>query len=155
MKKYIIILAIIFSIFSHSQIKKTIDKIFDASALQTGYANFGINYAYLGFDKRIDSQGDWIYVNVGAGSYISKFDDKLQFVPEIHTNYTAMILMGEISLTTKAINPSIGINLLNAAKLKIGYNYSYDSQDFRGTSFAININIGNKDYHHLPSMKFW
>ncbi len=155
MKKHLIILAILFSIFSHSQMKKTILETFDATALQTGYAYFGKNYGYIGFDKRIDPQNDWIYINIGAGSYISNYDSKLEFVPEIHTNYTAMILLGEISLTNKAVNPSIGINLLNAAKLKIGYNYSYNSQDFRGTSFAININIGDKDYHHLPSMKFW
>lgn len=155
MKRYLILLVILISGVSHSQMKNSINKIFDASALQTGYANFGKNYAYLGFDKRIDDQGDWIYANVGAGSYISNFDSKLEFIPEIHASYTVLILMGEVSVTNKAVNPSIGLNLANSIKLKIGYNYSYDSQDFRGTAFAININIGDKDYHHLPSMKFW
>lgn len=155
MKKQTIILAIIILCNNFVQSQKQNFDFFEATALQTGYAYFGKNYGYIGFDKRIDPQNDWIYINIGAGSYISNLDSKLEFVPEIHTNYTAMILLGEISVTTKAINPSIGINLLNAAKLKIGYNYSYNSQDFRGTSFAININIGDKDYHHLPSTKFW
>ena len=155
MKKYIIILAIIFSIFSHSQIKKTISDTFEATALQTGYAYLGKNYGYIGFDKRIDNRKDWIYVNFGAGTYVSKFDDKLQFVPEIHSNVTILALLAEVSVNTKAVNPSLGFNIYNRIMIKSGYNFAYKKEDFEGITFGININFGSDDYHYMSPMKLF
>lgn len=155
MKKHITILAIIISIFSHSQIKKTISDAFEATALQTGYSNFDKNYGYLGFDKRIDDRKDWVYVNVGAGTYVSKFDDKLQFVPEIHSNITLLVLLAEVSVTTKAVNPSLGFNIYNRIMIKSGYNFAYKKENFEGITFGININFGSDDYHYMAPMKFF
>lgn len=155
MKKYLTIVVILLFGFSHSQTKRTIEKILDEMALQTGYAKIGKNLAYLGFDKRIDKKNDWIYINIGAGTYFSNIDSTLEFVPEIHTNFTALILKGEISLTNKAANPGLGLNILNVVKLKIGYNFAFDRSSYQGTTVSFNINIGRKDYRHLPSMKFW
>ncbi len=144
-----------FICFGFSQTAKPKFDFFEATALQTGYAYIGKNYGYLGFDKRIDNRKDWIYANIGAGTYISKFDDKMKFVPEIHSNITFMILMFDVSATTKAVNPSIGFNYKNRMIIKSGYNFAYKKDDFEGITFGININFGSDDYHSLEPMKFF
>jgi hypothetical protein len=124
-------------------------------AVQTGYACMGKNYVYLGFDKRLDTNED-NFVNVGVGSYISRCGGKTQFIPEIHTNANLgiLLLMAELSATTKAVNPSLGLNIVNKLMLKSGYNFGYSKEDFRGITLGVNFNFGTKGYHYLKPMKF-
>lgn len=151
------ILVLLFLIFGFFQVQSQYItcNIFEATALQTGYAYLGNNYGYLGFDKRIDNRKDWIYANIGAGTYVSKFDDKIQFVPEIHTNITFLILMPDISVTTKAVNSSLGFNVMNRIMIKSGYNFAYKKENFEGITFGININFGSDDYHYISPMKLF
>jgi hypothetical protein len=155
-KNQVIILLLFFGMFQSllSQTQKTKSNFFEAIALQTGYFYLGKNYGYIGFDKRIDNQKEWIYVNVGLGTYISYFDYKKQFVPEIHTNATLLILMGELSATTKAVHPSLGFNLGNRIMIKSGYNFAFKKENFEGITFGLNINLGSEEYHYLPPIKF-
>jgi hypothetical protein len=153
MKKLLIIL--IFTSLGFAQSQNQSFDFFEATALQTGYAYLGKNYGYLGFDKRIDNRKDWVYANIGAGTYVSKFDDKLQFVPEIHTNIILLALLAEVSLTTKAVNPSLGFNIYNRFSIKSGYNFAYKKDDFEGITFGININFGSDDYHYMSPMKLF
>ncbi len=143
-----------FTSFGFSQISKSKSNFFEATALQTGYSYIGKNYGYVGFDKRIDNRKDWIYINLGAGTLIGKLDNKLEIVPEIHSNFTIMILMFDVSLTTKSVNPSLGFNIYNRIKIKSGYNLSFKEENFEGITFGININLGKEDYHYLAPIKF-
>ncbi len=155
MKKQIIILAIAIFCNNFAQSQKQSFDFFEATALQTGYAYFGKNYGYVGFDKRIDNRKDWVYANIGAGTYVSKFDNKMQFVPEIHSNITILALLAEVSVTTKAVNPTLGLNIYNRFTIKSGYNFAYKKDDFEGITFGININFGSDDYHYLTPMKLF
>lgn len=155
MKKQTIIIAIAIFCNNIAQSQKAKFDFFEATALQTGYAYLGKNYGYLGFDKRIDNRKDWVYANIGAEIYVSKFDDKMQFVPEIHSNITLLVLMAEVSVTTKAVNPSLGFNIYNRIKIKSGYNFAYKKEDFEGITFGININFGSEDYHFMSPMKLF
>ncbi len=152
MKNLIIMTAILFSSLLMAQTNKSV--FFEATALQTGYSYLGKNYGYIGFDKRIDNQKDWIYANIGAGTLIGKLDNKLEIIPEIHSNITLLVLLAEVSVTTKAVNQSLGFNLANRITVKSGYNFAYNKDDFEGITFGININFGSEVYHHLSSMKF-
>ena len=147
--KKLILLCLITSI-NFAQKKEA---FFNATAIQTGYANIGKNFAYVCLEKRIDEGKNWFFVNVGAGSYISYFDNKIQFVPEFHVNATMAILMGQLAVTKMGFEPSIGLNISNYIQLKVGYNYSFAPQYFKGTTFGININFGDKDYHYMAPMK--
>jgi hypothetical protein len=153
MKNYLKTIVLFLGISSnlHSQKAENLPSI----ALQTGYAYMGKNYGYLGFDTRLDTNED-NFVNVGVGSYISRFEGKTQFIPEIHTNANLgiLLIMAELSATTKAVNPSLGLNIVNKIMLKSGYNFGYSKQDFRGITIGVNINFGTKDYHYLKPMKF-
>ncbi len=144
-----------FTSFGFSQTAKPKFDFFEATALQTGYAYLGKNYGYLGFDKRIDNRKDWFYANIGAGTYVSKFDNKLQFVPEIHSNVSILALLAEVSVNTKAVNPSLGFNVMNRIMIKSGYNFAYKKDDFEGITFGIDINFGSEDYHYMAPMKFF
>ncbi len=153
MKKHIIIIAILFINFAQSQ--KQSSDFFEATALQTGYTYLGKNYVYLGFDKRIDDQKTWSFANVGIGTHVSYFENKTQFVPEFHTNITFLVLLAEISVTTKGLSPSLGFNFYNKFRIKSGYNFAYKQNDFKGITFGVNFNFGSDDYHYMPSMKLF
>jgi hypothetical protein len=154
MKKHIVIIAILILNNSYSQTKKSKNDFFETTALQTGYLYLGKNYGYIGFDKRINNPGDWAFANIGIGTNVSYFENKIQFVPEIHTNITYILLLAEIPATTKGVNPSLGINIMNRVMIKSGYNFAYKNEDFRGITFGININFGFEDYHYMTPLNF-
>jgi hypothetical protein len=153
MKKLILILLLINLCFS--QIKNPKYEFFEATAFQTGYSYLGKNYSYIGFDKRIDDQKTWAFTNIGVGTYVSYFENKTQFVPEFHTNITFLLLLAEVSVTNKAINPSLGFNIYNKYRIKSGYNFTYRKDDFKGITFGVNINLGSDSYHYLSPMKLF
>jgi hypothetical protein len=152
MKKLILILLLSNHCFSQS--KKPKHDFFETAALQMGYSYLGKNYGYIGFDKRINNPGDWAFANIGIGTNVSCFENKIQFVPEIHTNITYVLLLAEISATTKGVNPSFGFNIMNRVMIKSGYNFAYKNENFRGITFGININFGFEDYHYMAPLNF-
>lgn len=148
-------LVLVFLIGCYDNIYSQKESFFDAIAAQTGYACLGKNYGYVGFDKRIVDHEKWKYINVGMGSYVSSFENKIEYIPEIHLNETLLIFMGEVSVTTKAINPSFGINVTNRIQIKSGYNYAYKKENLKGMTFGINFNFGSDEYHSMGTMKMF
>lgn len=115
--------------------------------VQVSYANIGTNYGYAGFDARLFGKN---CLNIGTGIYATSRNNKLEILPEIHINVRPFnknrilldLLMTEISLTNKFINPNIGINLLNGIKVKTGYCMPYQKSDyFNGVTFGIIITV--------------
>ncbi len=142
-KKILVLAIILASNFSFSQ-----------GALQVGYTNFGKSSPYFGIDTRVDDAdafGTW--ANVGGGIYFFKGEKGMEFIPEIHSNVTLLILMLDVSVSTKAVNPGIGINIFNGIKAKFGYNFTYNQDHYRGTTFGLNINIGDNDYYKTKNLK--
>ena len=67
----------------------------------------------------------------------------------MHINYTvAYFLLGEMSLTTKSINPSIGLNIFNGLKIKTGYNFSIVQNGFNGLTFGVSLNLFGQDGYY-------
>jgi hypothetical protein len=155
MKKKTFLSAILLFCMNIFQAQKQKNTFFDATAFQMGYAYLSKNCAILGFEKRIDNQNDWIYINLGAGLLLSNVGNNFQMAPEIHVNYTLFILMADASVTSKSLNPSLGLNIFNKVILKSGYNFAYRKGNFEGITFGININLGSDDYHNMAPMKFW
>ena len=148
----ILILAVAFSINSNAQEEKKFYKGFfgDGRGLQIGYKNFENTKFYLGYVKSQEG-----ILNSGFGAYFS-YDEqnRLEIIPEANFNL-GYIVMGELSLTTKSFNPTLGLNLANYVMIKAGYNFSFSANDFRGITFGVFVDIGReKHYLHLPPMKF-
>ena len=142
-KNYLMLAIILASNFSFSQ----------GAAFQFGYVKLEKSSPYFGMDFRVDEQDAGSFVNIGFGTILSRTETESKFIPEIHANVTALILMLDLSATTKAINPGLGINLGNAVKVKFGYNFALDSSHFKGTTFGLNICLGNKKYYKSESVK--
>ena len=91
--------------------------------LQIGYANIGTNYGFVGLEDRITNK---TCLNIGVGSYATSRNNQIKILPEAHINLRPFngnkilldLIMTEVYLTNKFINPSIGINLLNLIKIK-------------------------------------
>jgi hypothetical protein len=118
-------------------------------ASQIGYASFASSNAFLGLDYRFGDVKDGT-LNLGIGTYFGEFNTKTQsvFTPEIHVNYSlAYFFLGEMSVTTKSINPSIGLNIFNGLKIKTGYNFSIVQNGFNALTFGVSLNIGQKGYY--------
>ena len=149
MKNYILTIAILFLNTSFSQTRKPKFDFFEATALQTGYAYLGKNYGYLGFASRIDNRKTYSYINVGFGSYLGYYDNKIQIVPEAQFNYTLLLLMVDLSVTNKGFTPSLGSNLLNKIKIKSGYQFGFKPDDFKGITFCTSYNFGDEKFNFM------
>jgi hypothetical protein len=115
---------------------------------QIGYASFASSNAFLGLDYRFGDAKDGT-LNLGIGTYFGNFDTKSQTVltPEIHTNYSlAYFFLGEMSVTNKSINPSLGLNIFNVIKIKSGYNFPFSKSNFSGFTFGVSLNFGQEGY---------
>ena len=112
--------------------------------VQLGYANIGTNYGYAGLDARLTEE---FCLNIGAGTYATLRNNKLEMLPEVHANFIpygnrSLFIMTELSATSKFINPNIGLNLLNILKIKTGYCLPYQKSDyFKGVTFGIMLTI--------------
>ncbi len=118
-------------------------------ASQIGYASFVSSNAYLGLDYRFGDAKDGT-LNLGIGTYLGSFNSKSKtdFTPEMHVNYSwAYFFLGEMSVTTKSINPSLGLNIFNGLKMKGGYNFPITNNGFRGFTFGMSLNFGQKGYY--------
>ena len=117
-------------------------------AFNVGYGSFKTNALYLGGDVKLNDS-DYSAINFGVGGYVTKLDQKTVVLPEIHFTATALLLMANVSLTTKNISPNLGLNLGNAIEVKFGYSTSFDKKLLDdGFYFGINLLIGDKKFYY-------
>lgn len=127
--------------------------------LQIGYANIGVNYGFVGLEARITEKN---CLNIGVGSYATLRNNQLEILPEAHINLRPFnenkilfnLLMTEVSLTNKFINPSIGLNFLNHIKIKTGYCLPYQKSNFfKGITFGIILTISGFKNNYGDNLK--
>ena len=117
-------------------------------AFNVGFGSFKTNALYLGGDVKLNDS-DYSAINFGVGGYVTKLDQKTVVLPEIHFTASALLLMANVSLTTKNISPNLGLNLGNAIEVKFGYSTSFDKQLLdNGFYFGINLLIGDKKFYY-------
>ncbi len=147
MKTLILVLIFAFIFNANAQEEKNSSNFFSDTALQIGYLKSDNTKIYLGFDKYILKTFTKTFTNLGFGAFISHNQNKLEINPEIHLNTDLAYVMTELSFTNKSFNPSVGLNIYNSLKLKWGYNIPFNSNDFKGNTFAMNINFGDFLYY--------
>lgn len=119
MKFFPIVFCMLFPIFTWAQ----------GGAVNLGYNYFGKNNGFVGYDYRLTDIHKPAF-NIGVGTYLTSIQKKFTLIPEIHTNYSwDKVLLTEMSVSTKNIKPSVGVNLLNAAHINLGYSFAYKSSD--------------------------
>ena len=120
-------------------------------AVNVGYGYFKTNAFYLGGDMNFNDNKEVIATNLGLAVFVATLDNKTVVLPEIHFNTTIpkiYFLMPNLSLTTKNVMPSLGLNLLNGIHIKAGYSKSFDKKLLdNGFYFGINLFLGDRDFY--------
>ncbi|WP_313030658.1 hypothetical protein [Soonwooa sp.] len=119
-------------------------------ALNVGYNYIGKNAGFAGVDYRI-SDTRKPAVNVGAGTYLTSVNHKFGVVPEIHFNQVVgrdSAFMYQVSLSSKNLRPSLGINIFNFGHLDLGYSFGFNkSKDFQGFALGLNFLLGQDTFY--------
>jgi len=56
--------------------------------------------------------------------------------------------MYQVSVSSKNLRPSLGINILNILHLDLGYSFGfYKSKDFQGFALGLNILLGQDTFY--------
>jgi hypothetical protein len=126
------------------------------SALNVGYHYIGKakSAGYIGFDIRCNNSHVPPF-NIGLGTYLTGIDNNFSILPAIQTNYSINnSYLIELSSSNKFFKPSLGLNLLNAIQVKMGYNFWYNDTHFDAFSFGINLCIGDNDFYDYFKIGF-
>lgn len=118
-------------------------------ALNLGYDYIGKSAGFVGVDYRI-SPNRKSYSNIGVGTYLTTNNQKFTAIPEVHYNYNFKEgYKAELSLCTKKITPSVGINLFNAMHLNLGYNIPFNKEeDFKGPYVGLHFFLGERRFYY-------
>lgn len=124
-------------------------------ALNLGYDYIGKSAGFTGLEYRIPSQSR-VYSNIGAGTYLTTENSKFTIIPEVHYNITSRNgYKAEVSLCTKKITPSVGINLFNAMHLNLGYNIPFHQEEnFKGIYLGLHIFLGKNRFYDPMKLMF-
>jgi hypothetical protein len=142
MKIFILLLFLSFSMHAFAQ----------GGALNTGSQYVGRSAGFIGYDYRISSNSSRIAtLNVGAGTYLTSVNKKFTVIPELHSNYSFYSSnLTELSVSTKNIKPSVGLNILNIMQIKFGYGFSFQKEKYpAGFCFGLNICFGSKRFYDI------
>ncbi|WP_300670997.1 hypothetical protein [Soonwooa sp.] len=119
-------------------------------ALNVGYNYMGKNAGFVGADYRI-SDSRKPAINVGAGTYLTSVNHKFGVVPEVHFNQVLgkeSAFMYQVSVSSKNLKPSLGINIFNFLHLDLGYSFGYEkSKDFQGFALGLNFLLGQDGFY--------
>lgn len=132
------------------------NNIFGHLAFTTGYHYNGRNsfYGGLSFSESLKKSDKDKRLLVSAGSYLTRYEQKWQFVPEIgiwyppfRDNYLGMF--GAVA-TQKHIEPQFVFSSLNVFTLHLGYAFPFEEKVFKGFTLGIRFHIGltkNSDFY--------
>ena len=109
----------------------------------------GISYRYMdrnvlqaSVEQVIKNPNNGYYV-LGASVMYTSVNDDSKFLPEIHSFYSHDWGLAGLSLNTYAIEPRIGISILNAMYLTTGYAFPIEKNKyFNGIIFGFQFNMG-------------
>jgi hypothetical protein len=147
LKKNLLLLILFFS-FSYNRINAQSHGV----ALNLGYTYINTNAGYIGGEYAYRSdQG----IAIGIGTYYGSFNGNFKFIPEAHLNYSNTLILGELSASPYNINPSIGINVINMIRLKVGYSWKlgHENVSMTGVTFGINFLLGTEGFYDLFGCK--
>lgn len=145
MKRTLIL--IIFAVTINSYMQAQLNKV----ALNIGYENIHKSSGYLGAEYRFnnnDLKNNHGPLNIGLGTYIYSKNSKLAITPEIHLNKTwKHFLITELSVSNKNFKPSVGLSVLNLARLQFGYSFPIKNSEFKGFYFGFHILLGRSPFY--------
>lgn len=113
-----------------------------------GYSYMSTNAGYLGVDYLDNADGRKNNsFSVGGGIYLGSFNNDFKIIPALNLSYSKDLLLTNVVISPKHINPSIGLNMINILWIKGGYSFSFDSKtNIKGFTFGINLLLNKHLY---------
>ena len=110
--------------------------------LRTAYTftNKVYHYGFVG----VSNNSDPFYAGLSyyAGSHVGSHKGTIQFVPEIGTEFYALLFGMGISVNTHAITPRMGLSLANKYQIQAGYSLPLRNEaTFNGFTLSVVINF--------------
>lgn len=112
---------------------------------------FGVSGSYFS-SRPYDSSNDLLWnFGLGAGGYVGRFNGETKVIPAGSFNIgIGGALDAKLVASQHFINPSLGLNLLNAAKVHLGYSIpgkSINGIQMKGFTVGVTISLGNRGYY--------
>jgi len=148
-KELLIIVMLIFGISIQAQnmgVAGDVGYTFNKRSL--GY--FGLSGSYFS-SRPYDSSSDLWHIGLGGGAYIGRFNGETKAIPA--GSFTLGYGGGfetKLVASQHFINPTIGLNLLNIAKLHMGYSIpgkSLNGIRMKGFTVGITLSLGSSGYY--------
>ncbi len=121
-------------------------------ALNLGYTYINTNTGYVGGEYThwlTSSDRYWHGISAGAGTYYGSFNGNFKFGPTANLTYIHTIFLSEFSISPYHINPNIGLNFFNIARLKAGYSWKlgHENINMTGITFGVNFLFGTHGFY--------
>lgn len=128
-------------------------------ALDLGYKFHTRSLGYVGLSgsfprtnmsfKSVSTQS----INIGAGGYYGSFNGAMKFIPSAYVSYAkgaGMMFEGKLAFSEYFISPTIGLNVMNLAKLEFGYSIgtkSINRVSMDGFTIGLVVSLGSRNYY--------
>lgn len=120
----------------------TFSQSLDHTAIGLSYRYINRNVAQISVEQLIYSKNSNSLIVGGSAMYTS-VDGKSKILPEIHSYFIRECLFAGISLNSYALEPRVGISILNAFYFTSGYAFPIEKNEyFKGITFGIQWNLG-------------
>lgn len=118
------------------------------SAIELGYLSKHGSGLKTGYSYRVNDAYHLNPITISA-SYTTNFSSYDAFALGIQKRFLKDF-EGGLSISNKDLEPTVGINFLNALKIHVGYSLSYQSQKTNWVTFGFTFALGTKNYYdHL------
>lgn len=146
MRKYFVTAFLLFAFTSNAQ-------LLDKTAINIAYRYTGRNVLQAGMEFRF-GESAYKSVIIGPSVLYTRTNENNKFIPEANVYYINNALLYGASINQYAIEPRIGISLLNALFLNTGYSFPIHKEKyFRGITFGIQFNIAPNNSKFYDKMK--
>ncbi|GJQ07913.1 hypothetical protein CAPN010_20710 [Capnocytophaga cynodegmi] len=141
MKKFFLIIVVLFSLKGFSQVYSGVP--LDDFTIRLGY-NHNRKSKNTGFLGLGYVKGDSFLASTTlyGGVHYLKYEEKARFIPEIGVDFHLVFLSAGASLNSQAFQPKIGLSLLSIANITAGYSLPINKEKmFKGFTLGVHLQI--------------
>ncbi|MBP2615336.1 hypothetical protein [Chryseobacterium jejuense] len=146
MKNYFVLTFLLSIILTNAQ-------ILDKAAVNLAYRYTGRNVLQAGLEFRL-GESSYKSLIIGPSMLYTRINETHKFLPEANVYYTNNGQLYGVSINEYAIEPRIGISLLNLLFLNTGYAFPIHKEKyFKGITLGIQFNIAPNHSKFYDKMK--
>ncbi|NDV94330.1 hypothetical protein D0T84_05280 [Dysgonomonas sp. 521] len=151
MKKLFVIIAFIISGISLSAQNAGVAADIGYTFNKRSMGYFGVSGSFYNSRPYNSSNDLLLNIGLGAGAYVGRFGGETKAIPAGSFNVgIGGALDAKVVASQHFINPSLGLNLLNAVKLHLGYSIpgkSISGIRMKGFTVGITLSFGTRGYY--------